>query len=387
MQEEQRKSVRIRKYAAVAVLLPFLAMPVLFAQSPPPTPPEDDAASRLLAVAGDGFQIRESDHFVIAYDTSYEAIRPLVGRLEGTYKALARFCKTCGINEPETGVRLEVILFDQHDDYSRYLESIGIESATMAGIYNQRTNIAAFCNTLNHPDLKGVAREIEQIQAQLERLGRQGPSAHRRRQELSHRLSAYKTQRDAIVKRFNRFVIQHEAAHQMLFNLGVHVRGGDNPMWLVEGLACQFEVPQTSSPTGRLRINHMRLGDIRDALELPPRAKRAPARAYEQAVQAGRLASLVDLITQPDLFRGRDANIPNHYAEAWALIYYLHREHREALADYLGKVQAREPGRRIESERALDEFRAAFGEPDAEFERAWINGIVALRFDPAEAGR
>jgi len=390
MQEQQRQSVRIRSCAAVAVSLPLLAMPVLLAQSSPQAPPDDDVAARLLSVAGDGFKIRESNHFVIAYDTSYEAIRPLVGRLEGTYKALARFCKTCGINEPETGVRLEVILFDQHEDYTRYLESIGIHSAMMAGIYDQRTNLAVFCNTMNHPDLRGVARQIEQIQAQLDRLGRQGStgqSTQRRRQQLSHRLSAYKSHREAIVKRFNRFVIQHEAAHQMFFNLGVHARGADNPMWLVEGLACQFEVSQASSPTGRLRINHMRLGDIRDALGLEPRAKRLPKHALEQAVQGGRLASLVDLITRSDLFSGRDRNIPNHYAQAWALVYYLHREHRDALADYLDKVRARELGMRIESERALDEFRAAFGVPDAEFEQTWINGIVALRYDPAEAGR
>ncbi len=376
--------------AAVSLLLSVICLehaPFLcIAQSPS----EQDAAARLQAAAGEGFRVRETDHFLIAYDTPYSAVRPLVGRLEGTYKALVRFCQTCGIGAGGSDVRLEVILFAQHDDFVRHLESVGIRSGTMAGIYDQRSNIAAFCDMLDHPDLRIVARQIEQTQGQLQRLTHQRSKSRgvqSRRRELQHKLSVLQSQRDTIVKMFNRFVIQHEAAHQMFFNLGVHVRGADNPTWLVEGLACQFEVPQTGSDGNRLHINHMRLGDFRDALGLALGEKQLGEGAYQEALRSGRFVPLVELISKPELFSGSGKNLPSRYAQAWALVYYLHDEHREKFAGYVTRVRGRLPGQRIESEREIEEFQAVFGMPDEQFQRAWIDHILALRYDPAEAGR
>jgi hypothetical protein len=360
------------------------------AQPPPSAPAEEKHADRLLALAGDGFEIRETDHFLIAYDTSYEAVRPLVGRLEGTYKALARFCRGCGIREGGSDAPLEVILFDQSEDFARYLETVGIPAATMAGIYDQRTNIAAFSNTFNHPDLDAVGLRIEQIQAQLRRLSGGGAAARsndRRRSDLQQQLLVLQTRRDAIVKQFNRFVIQHEAAHQMFFNLGMHVRGAANPPWLVEGLACQFEVPQPVIASGRVRINHMRLGDFRDALGVARRETALSESAYQDAVTRGRIVPMADLVSDPELFSGRDKNVPYHYAQAWACVYYLYKTRRQAFKGYAQRVKDRRPGERVDSEQNLGDFQDAFGVPDREFERAWIDHILRLRYDPREAGR
>jgi hypothetical protein len=356
--------------------------------SPPPL--EEEVAADLLKIAGEGFRIRKTDHFTIAYDTSYEALRPLIGRLEGTYKAVARFCRDRGLHRDSPVARLQVILFDQHEDFARYLTGLGLPSATIAGIYNQQTNLAAFCNTLNDPSLKGVARRIEQTRSQLKRLKSQRHSSQatqRRRRELQRELSIVQTRRDVIVKRFNRLVIQHEAAHQIFFNLGVHVRGADNPTWLVEGLACQFEVPQAGSNGGLRRVNHMRLGDFRDALGVPPGEKELPEAAYADALSSRRLVPLAELISRPELFSGRDDNIVFRYAQAWALVYYLDRAHREGFAAYLKRLSARAPGKVAGPEREIGEFQATLGAPDAEFQRIWISYIVNLPYDPKEAGR
>jgi hypothetical protein len=42
--------------------------------------------------------------------------------------------------------------------------------------------------------------------------------------------------------------IIHEAVHQVAFNLGLHRRIGDNPLWVVEGLATTFEPENFRSP-------------------------------------------------------------------------------------------------------------------------------------------
>src|SRR5436190_8860041 len=55
----------------------------------------------------------------------------------------------------------------------------------------------------------------------------------------------------------------HEATHQVAFNTGLHSRIGENPRWVVEGLATVFEAPGVRNSGGgngpaRTRINHER---------------------------------------------------------------------------------------------------------------------------------
>lgn len=377
-----------------------------------PFPPDRNEASVLLAIAGEGFRIHQTDHFNIAYDTSYEALRPLTGRFEGTYNAILRFVAGYGLVSEVPADRLEVILFSQRDDFTRYLAGIGLRGGSVAGIYHQQSNIAAFCDTVTNPDLQQITVRIEQVRKQFQQLkadrsraGVRIPSRtmRKRQRELQGRLSTLRLQHDGLIKRFNRFVIQHEAAHQMFFNLGVHVRGADNPNWLVEGLACQFEIPQpqaggppvASPPTsgaghaarGILRVNHARLGDFREALHAAPDAKSVSDEAYREALTGGSFISLADLISDPKLFGESGGNIALRYAQAWALVYYLHRARRDAFATYLRRLSTRTPGETAERLREIDEFQAAFGEPDEAFQRAWVRYMLRLRFDRREAGR
>lgn len=355
-------------------------------------PPELNrrAGSNLLTVAGEGFRVLETDHFTIAYDTSYEALRPLIGRLEGTYDAIQRFLTETGSWGEAPKDRFEVILFDRYEDFTRYLAGIGLQGGSVAGIYDQQSNVASFCNMASGPDLQRLTRQIAKIQGQLQQLEktRSGSgNTRQRRRELHRNLSVLRSQRDALVKRFNRLVVQHEAAHQMFFNLGVHVRGADNPNWLVEGLACQFEVPQAGPGGALAQINHVRLADFRDGLRAAPDAKTVDDDAYEKALGDGNLVPLVDLISDPELFSSRGGNMAFRYAQAWALVYYLNRKHSESFATYLRRLGARRPGEVVGRGREIDEFRSAFGEPDDVFQRAWSTYMLRLRFDRREAGR
>ncbi len=421
-----------------------------------PSFPKERVGDDVAPVVG-RMQIRETDHFTIAYDTSYEALRPLIGRLEGTYDAILRFVAGSGLSSEAPTDRMEVILFNRHEDFTRYLAGIGLRGASVAGIYHQQSNVAAFCNMADNPDLQQITRRIEQFRKQLQQLeGKRSraPGTRRRRRELRGHLSTLRLRRDALVKRFNRFVIQHEAAHQMFFNLGVHIHGADNPNWLVEGLACQFEVPQrqagaprtanlpvlaggqaaggmlsrdevagkhvpgpqstclpppaagevmppTRTPAKRndvptqasrrtsgshttLRINHVRLGDFRDALHAAPNAKSISDDAYGKAFADGSFVSLADLISDPKLLGG---HVAFRYAQAWALVYYLQPTQRDAFVTYLRRLRTRTPGETAEPLREIDEFKSAFGEPDEAFQRAWVKYMLRLRFDRREAGR
>jgi len=374
-------------FKSVGLLVALLIASARMSAEPPAAGEEERA--RLLAVAGEEFRVLATDHFIIAYDTPYEALRPLTGRLEGTYDAVRRFCEGSGLACNPPTARMQVVLFDRHDAFTDYLAGIGLRGGSIAGVYHQPTEIAAFCNMADSPGFREIAGQIEQTQRQLDRLGERRSGSRSNRQQksdLKRYLSTLRVQRDVLARRFNRFVVQHEAAHQMLFSFGIHARGADNPFWLTEGLACQFEVAQSDSGKPLTRINHVRLGDFRDALGVSPNIKTLSEDAYRKAVGDARFAPLTELIADPELLRG-PAHVAFHYAQTWALVYYLNREHPDAFALYLRQVGTRSPGEAVGREREIGEFQAAFGAPDEAFQRSWVDFMLKLRFDRREAGR
>ena len=132
---------------------------------------------------------------------------------------------------------------------------------------------------------------------------------------------------------------------------------------------------------------HIRLADLRDALRLAPNDRRVTEDQYRRALSDGRLIPLVDLVGDRELFHGKKVDLNVLYAEAWAVVYYLQREHREDFADYLAGLAARRPGEAVDPTGELADFEAAFGPLDDEFQLAWITYVVRLRFNRKEAGR
>lgn len=350
--------------------------------------PRSDSATELLALVGEGFRIKETEHFDIAYDTPYEIIRPLVGRLEGTYDAILRFCKFNKLGKKEQLAGLRVILYDQFEDYAQFAASVGIQSEFVAGFYSHPTNMAIFCNSLHSPALKQLHDEMDRTYKLLAKLreDRSGSTARARRPLVS-RLDSLRSQRDEFVKRFNRFVIQHEAAHQVLFNLEVHVPGADNPNWLIEGLACQFEVPQTN-PRGRLtRINHMRLADFRDALGVDLHLNRLADDALQTAQTRKGWMRLPEILTAPGPRNSVENSMAYYYGQAWSLVYFLHTKHRDSFAAYVRQLGQRKPQEVVDDEQRIEEFQRGFGQDLEEMERDWIGHTLGLRLDRAKAGR
>lgn len=382
-----RRTVGALGYAAV-ICVPA---PHVCAASPPALPADQEAAEKLLAIGGEGFRIRETDHFTIAYDTPYDLVRPLTGRLEGTFDAVWAFCEANKLAPQLPASRFEVLLFDRVEDFRKYRTSIGLPGEGIAtGFYWPETNIAVFLNTLSRPEVAQITNRIEQTMAKLKASsadGSSGKSARARRRSLRRALTALRTGRDNIVEQFNRSVLQHEAAHQMLFNIGVHVRGAENPRWFVEGLACQFEVAQGGAGASLKRVNHMRLADLRDALGVEPAAKSCTDALYQAALDSGRLLGLSDLIGNPKIFTHADAGTVLRYAQAWGLVYYLNREHRDAFGEYARVLSSRRPGERADRTREIDDFVSAFGPLDRGLERTWVDYMLKLRYDPRQAGR
>jgi len=325
--------------------------------SPAQVPPEKTEIARLLALGGERFSIHRTEHFVIASDGDESVVTPLADRLEGVYQAVVRFAEDLKLPTRPPSQPLPVLLFDRHSDFERYARAVGFADPSVPGFFHLRNNTAAFCNVRDLPQLRDILRRIEQAEA----------TGH---------INDWRSQHDAIVEKFNRVVIQHEAAHQVLFNIGVLSRDADNPDWLVEGLACRFEV---SSPDA---VNQMRLTDFREAYAAAASADSAAASAPSAAKSDKRFLSLADLVADEESNVTDESKRIVDYAQAWALVDFLHRTRADALAVYLRRIIASTRNEPTKRQQRITEFQFVFGMLDETFKRRWIESVLNLPFDP-----
>ena len=142
--------------------------------------------------------------------------------------------------------------------------------------------------------------------------------------------------------------IVHEATHQIAFNCGLNARYSDCPLWFSEGMAVFFETPDLASPKGWRNVggvNRPRLVQFRDYLG------RRPAN------------SLRSLLEDDKRFRDPQQSL-DAYAEAWALTYFLLRQHPRQYIDYLRTLSKKKPLVWDSPETRLAEFTAVFGSVD-----------------------
>ena len=330
--------------------------------------PEKTEIARLLALGGVGFSIHRADHFLIASDGNEGVVNPLADRLEAAYQAVVRFCDDLKISIHPPPKPLPVLLFNRHSDFERYASTVGFTGPAAPGCYHPRNNTAAFCNLHDLPKLRDISQRIEQAEAQRD------SSTPR------ERITEWRSQRDKLVETFNRLVIQHEAAHQLLFNIGVLSSDSEFPDWLVEGLACQFEVSLDGT-------NQMRLADFRKAYAATQNADTAPALGDTALPSNKQFLSLIELIADDEFNVADESKRAVRYAQAWALVDYLRRTHGEALATYLRRVTERKSNEPADRQHRITEFRLVFGSPDQAFERLWIESILSLPFDPRQTRR
>ncbi|MDO8632164.1 MAG: DUF1570 domain-containing protein [Phycisphaerales bacterium] len=383
-----------------------LAGSAILHAAPEPLPRDEPTVASLLALGPDRFRAYDTDHFTIVTDAPYETIRPLNARLEGIHSAIMRFCAAMKLPVKPPPIRLPILLFDRFDDFTAYASKAGLAPGSAAGFYDQSTNVAAFANVLNSPTLAPVRGEIESLTTRLQALSRRAADSTAAdppaspldkgggrgvRDDLLNHINALRSQQDAFVERFNRLVLQHEAAHQVFFNVGVHLHGAVNPFWLVEGLACQFEVPQSDLGGDLKRINQMRLGDLRDALHAAPDVHDESKVDWRGAFHAGPLIPFADLVTadprasplgQGGGGAGGDSAAAARYAQVWSLVYFLQRERRDAFSAYLGRLARRAPGQTFDSQQESGEFHALFGRLDDSFTSDWARFTLRLRHEP-----
>ncbi|UCG17464.1 MAG: DUF1570 domain-containing protein [Phycisphaerales bacterium] len=371
----------------VAVVLSASAALAAAPDGDAPIPVDAQAEAELLAIAGDGFAIRRTDHFVIAHNTSDDIVANFLTRAERTYNAVFRFCRAGDIPVRAPARRLAVLFFDTPEGFHRYGDSIGFHSEGASGVFSIHLNRAAFFNTLKTRRMVHLTNIVTDLENRLSRPPGVTGLRPGERKAARRRLQVMRNQRNRFVTRTNRLVIQHEVTHQVFYNIGVHTVGAQNPGWLVEGLACLFETPPNPSGASFAAINQMRLRDFRECLTPGDGNFKPRPEHLDHACRSGRFVPLKDLIGDARIFaRAADPNIVYQYAEAWSLVHYLQRRHQKEFARYIQQLSQRQPSESFSPQQEVETFEAIFGPINDHFERRWISYVLRLPFRPAEAG-
>ncbi len=294
---------------------------------------------RLLEQLPAGFQVRTTDHYVIAFNTSEAYARWCSTLLERLYRAYFRFWEKRGLELHEPEFPLPVVIFDDQRGYAEFSrDELGEATSAVIGYYNFRTNHMVMF------DLTGLA--------QASRTRRRRFSSTQIRQLLAQPGSER-----------NVATIVHEATHQLAYNTGLQTRYAVTPFWLAEGLAIYFESPDLKNGTGWRtigRVNRYRLREFQSNL------RHRPANRLEQ------------ILTDDSLFRSSKTG-GAAYADAWALTYYLIRKRPKDFVAYLREFSKLQPLENLSAEQRLRQFRKYFGSDLEELDRAVIRYMSRLR--------
>jgi len=307
-------------------------------------------------------QILRSEHFIVYSDAEARLARRLAQRLESTYTDVARFCRVNKFPARALAQPLEVIFFEHPEVYHGYAATVDFQSAGTLGFFHADTNRSVFFNSENDPRLAKVRQQIAQAREKLER---------RKVAQLEGLLRSYEAQ-------VNQMVVQHESAHMILYNLGVHSAGAANPMWLVEGLAMLFEPAPTDRGSGFGITNEFRLFDFREALRDGREVRQLKAEDFDRAVAAGIMVDLPTLVSDPEIWKTQGPLANNYYAQAWALTHYLQRRQPQPWAAYLQTIAARRPQGVVTPAEELLLFEKTFVPLDEKFTQRWANYILRL---------
>jgi Protein of unknown function (DUF1570) len=290
-----------------------------------------ETAARLKAEFGEGFAVITSRHYVLCSNTGKYYSQWCRALFERLLTAFYKHWDSSKLNLKPPAAPLVVIVFADRKQYARYATNdAGPSMAETIGYFSARTNRVALFDLTASPGAR-PARSLAEVR------------------------------RKVVKVPFNVATVVHEATHQIAFNSGLQTRYADNPLWLSEGLAMYFETPDLRNPKGWRtvgRVNPFRLRQLRDYLK----SRRKP----------GSLATLTT--TDNRLTDGK--SLPDAYAEAWALTYFLIKTHRKEFEKYLAVISRKGPLVFGTAADRKKEFEQAFGETgklEAEFLRYLSN--------------
>lgn len=309
---------------------------------------------------GEDYRVKHTDHFIVLTNADEAIVRDFLPRLEKTYDSVHRFVDQVGVKIKYPKEKLPVLFCHDFDEYSARCKQLAGRPAPSdaAGLYwPHPLNFSLFYDMSQVSFVKETTAKAEQLKQEAAKTPDRNAKQAKLREAnwYINRIAIYQQEQ-------NRSVVQHEVAHQLLFNLQFHKIDVDNPQWLVEGMATLFEPPPGKTGAGFNVINQSRLGEIRDALVV---MKTDDLKNFVSSTYAGMLSS-------------------QGYAQSWALCYYLVKRKSKELPKYVELIKKRPVDREMSAKENLADFEKCFGKVNDLFTKKFTNYITKLPFMPPQ---
>ncbi|MAT14389.1 MAG: hypothetical protein CMJ46_03875 [Planctomyces sp.] len=279
--------------------------------------------------------------FEVATTARYITVAPrgtasaYVKLFDQVYRQFYSYFKLRGMNLDEPEFPMVSVIFPDQQQFIDYCRQDGVRyQPELQGYYQPRTNRVALYIPTNQVTWQSPSRVNSSLS--LRKTFEQSPSPFPTVDTFSQ--SEHYANLALLDEELANTII-HEGTHQVAFNMNLHSRLGDNPRWVVEGLAMVFESPgiRTASRVTEETLNRERFlwfGDYS--------SRRRPDNA------------LANFVVSDNLF---NSSALDAYSEAWALSYYLLETRPRQYVDYLKLVSTHSNGRRYTPEERLTDFQ------------------------------
>lgn len=272
----------------------------------------DALRDRLVGESYQGYQSRQTDHYLILYRCSPKFAEASARLLESLYCGLVERLTRLGFEVKPAEFPLVAIIHASEKDF-RDRRTI---DADVQAYYEIMSNQVHF---------------YEQSEVQ-----REDPMWEAMRKPQT---------------------VAHEGTHQVLNNIGIQPRMAEWPLWLVEGLAelaaSNTETSRDGGWVGLSRVNQLHIATLDDLEDDLTQQSGANGRVRVGA-DWGR--SMVEYLVS------RDQLQPTDYALAWTLTHFLANERTAEFIAFLKDMGQRVPGAARVPSQDLDTFRKHFGD-------------------------
>lgn len=292
----------------------------------------DELARDLLTEVPPGFEIHQTDHYVICSNSAEEYAEFCGKLLERVYDQYFLFMKEQEVAVHEPVSKLPVIILQSATEFQEFAEqrNPGGTFKDSPGYYSIVDNQTLLVDLTRDRSVRSVS-------------------------EIRKQLADQPLQVATMV---------HESVHQLAFNSGLQVRMADNPVWLSEGLSVYFEpiTPRSSTLWTKPGLVNGRLHPIfMNSL-----------RGNQMMVPFGTLVSSDESFLSVD-------SAPAAYAESWGLVSYLFKQEKAGMRAYLQKIGQHKPLQPLSREERIREFEEAFGKSPDEMQPLTVSFVQRLR--------
>jgi hypothetical protein len=298
-----------------------------------------------------GFEVAAAGSYVVAAPPgkarAYAALLDEVHRAFSTFFSRRNF----GLQQPE--FPLMAIVFPNEDAFAAYCESDGGSFAPgLRGYYNPETNRIALFEDGEPLTLAPQSPRNDRVLVAVDAF-----AGHTEPWTAFHDFAPAAS--SGTIEANFRDTFVHEATHQLAFNMGLHARIGDNPRWVVEGLAMIFE--RNSGGGDRHGTERQRVNEER----------------YQWFMQLAR-PQLVPIKQFLAADRPFGVTPLDAYSEAWALSFYLSERRPGDFAKYLQTIQQHDPLTDYTADQRVADFQSAFGKDIDWLQVEWLRFMDEL---------